>query len=275
MSQLAQQQSQNPQVKQFAEQMIKDHQKLIQQLQQIAGTQSDRDGSRSTATPDTSLGTSSTRRSRTCSAWLARMSPRAHGLLDATTLGATGRAAGNAAVQQIASIEPTNHGSLHASRQGRAAAEIGAEFDKCYVGIAIGGHMQCCSRARSAWPSNPKVSWQQVAQRSAANRAEAPGSCEATDEAARRSGRQRRQPRRRTADLALLTLVELVKQQRCIAARRADAVNKNSPGWDRRLAANRPGLFLTIEFAGYTGEPQFNFNYAQVPQQTGVLLKQM
>jgi len=40
LSQFAQEQAENPEVKQFAQQMVQDHQKIIQQLQQVAGNQS-------------------------------------------------------------------------------------------------------------------------------------------------------------------------------------------------------------------------------------------
>jgi predicted outer membrane protein len=138
LSQLAQQQSQNPQVKQFAEQMIKDHTKMIEQLQQIAGKQGDRTGS-STATPN-SLGTSSTD-----AAGRAAGSPgesASTSSTDTTTLGATGRPAGNAAVQQIASIEQKIKEQCKQSAKEELSQKSGAEFDKCYVGYSIGAHMQ-------------------------------------------------------------------------------------------------------------------------------------
>ena len=40
LSQFAQEQAENPEVKQFAQKMVQDHQKMIQQLQQFAGNQS-------------------------------------------------------------------------------------------------------------------------------------------------------------------------------------------------------------------------------------------
>jgi predicted outer membrane protein len=58
LSQLAAQQSDNEQVKQFAQQMVEDHQKMTQQLQQIAG--SDAAGASSTGTTSASERTSST-----------------------------------------------------------------------------------------------------------------------------------------------------------------------------------------------------------------------
>jgi predicted outer membrane protein len=49
LSQFAAQQSQNPEVKQFAQQMVQDHQKMVQQLQEIAGAQND--GARGPSSP--------------------------------------------------------------------------------------------------------------------------------------------------------------------------------------------------------------------------------
>jgi predicted outer membrane protein len=156
LSQLAQQQSQNPEVKKFAEQMIKDHSKMIQQLQPLASAQGERAGglsqrNTSDATSATnSLGTSSTDAAQSTPGRAPALpgSPGADNTIAQS--GVTGEsssttsrsAGGSAAVQQITSIEQKIKEQCKQSAKEELQQKSGAEFDKCYIGNAISAHMQ-------------------------------------------------------------------------------------------------------------------------------------
>lgn len=115
-AQLAQQQSQNPEVKEFAQMLVKDHSQLVQKLQPLAGAQA--------ATTRTETRTDAT------------------GQIDAQTrIGqtATGQ---NAALKQLAEIDKAIGERCKEALREELQSKQGAEFDKCYVGSQIAGHMQ-------------------------------------------------------------------------------------------------------------------------------------
>lgn len=137
-AEFAQQQSQNPEVKKFAEQLANDHQKLLQKLQPLAATQ---DGAeRNTAStldanaPDgvdrTKLDATGGRPGTTDSA--------------ATTAGAVANRlpmSGNPALSQLAGIEQKINERCRQALKEELQQKSGAEFDECYVGSQIAGHM--------------------------------------------------------------------------------------------------------------------------------------
>jgi predicted outer membrane protein len=171
MSQLAAQQSQNPEVKKFAQQMIKDHQQLVQQLQPLVGMQADANR-RSSATGTSiqserttsslELGTGDTDSVRgqtsgsdassldatadTSNTGAANDPPRSTSSTGRTSLtdsvvNLTGPGQGSGAIQQLASIEKQIADRHKQAVMDELQEKQGAEFDKCYIGAAVGAHV--------------------------------------------------------------------------------------------------------------------------------------
>jgi predicted outer membrane protein len=142
LGQFAQQQSQNPEVKEFAQRMVQDHQQMVEKLQQVAGTQASA-GSRSTPGTSTTPGAASQLDSQRQTSDTTRL-PGSPGATQssrdaAQSLAATGQQSG--ALNEIAQIE-----RQIAERQTEATREElqqkqGAAFDKAYVGCMIGEHV--------------------------------------------------------------------------------------------------------------------------------------
>jgi len=143
LSELAAQRAQNPQVKEFAQQMIKDHQQMVQQLQPLAGMQT----GATERTSRTVVGEADDpNRVRTGDTAADAATPG----VDAQSPGATTttrtdvRATGgapNAAIQQLQQIDrQIAERHLEATRSALEEKQ-GAEFDKAFVGCAIGAHM--------------------------------------------------------------------------------------------------------------------------------------
>jgi predicted outer membrane protein len=143
-AQLAQQQSQNPQVKEFAQMLEQDHQKIVEQLEQLAGGQA---------------GQTTTRTER------QYQSTTANGQNDAQRHpGDTTRLPGSPGATQTtrSQTQSETYGSQEMSGPFAQLAQIekqigerqkqamldelqqksGAEFDKCYVGSQVAAHMQ-------------------------------------------------------------------------------------------------------------------------------------
>jgi predicted outer membrane protein len=158
LGQFAEQQTQNPQVKQFAAQLVKDHQQLVQRLEQIAGAQATAgaigspslDKNAATGTDGTTLGATGG----------AIRTPRSPGTDTATPPGTTSTAAtdldrnatrsliagnaansGTGALGQLAAIEEKINERCNQALREELQQKSGAEFDECYVGSQIGGHM--------------------------------------------------------------------------------------------------------------------------------------
>jgi predicted outer membrane protein len=135
LGQYAQQQSQNPKVKEFARMLVEDHQKIVQQLEQLQGNQ----GTRSATSP--SLGTTQSDAQRR-----AADTTRIPGSSDAGQpeqgLTAT-RTAGqqDAAVQQLIQIDHQINERFGQAVREELQQKQGAEFDKCFVGSQIASHM--------------------------------------------------------------------------------------------------------------------------------------
>lgn len=151
LGQLAQQQAQNPEVKQFAQKMVQDHQQLVQKLQPLAGGQ----GGYSPTSPtqgtssqfDAQRQTSDTTR-LPGSPGAASQTPGARDIARNEDLNAnqslTGeRAAGkqNPALHELAQIEKQIAERHKEAVREELQQKQGAEFDKCYVGAMIGSHM--------------------------------------------------------------------------------------------------------------------------------------
>jgi len=125
LGEFAQQQSQSPQVKEFAQMVVQDHGKLVQQLKQLAGTQGTANRT------DGQLG------ERTQPA-AARNAAGQNAAEPSTAIRAT---ANNTAVDQLLALEKQIVERCTQAAKEELQQKQGAEFDKCYIGGQIGGHM--------------------------------------------------------------------------------------------------------------------------------------
>jgi predicted outer membrane protein len=136
LAKIAQQQSENPEVKQFAEMLVKDHSAMVQKLQPLAGggqargAGQDEYNRRENATDAPRLpgspGADQTR------------APSEDSLLTAT---APADASGGA-LMQLAAIEKKIHDQCLQAMKEELQQKTGAEFDECFVGGQVGGHIQ-------------------------------------------------------------------------------------------------------------------------------------
>jgi putative membrane protein len=128
LAQLAVQKSTNPDVKQFAQKMIDDHRQLLSKLRTHAPGFAGRAGD-------------------TQPAGEARAKERPAGETgrtdaDAGRTDAAGREAGSTgAIEPVALIQDLGRQCLETTTR-ELDAKSGAEFDRCFVGMAIGGHMK-------------------------------------------------------------------------------------------------------------------------------------
>jgi putative membrane protein len=119
----AAEQSQNPQVKQFAEMLAKDHQKVVDRLQQVAASISSRAGADAT-NPTATTGTTRV----TDPVGLPGTSP-------------TTTATAGGPLMQVAAIEEKIKERCQQALREELQSKSGAEFDECYIGSQIAGHM--------------------------------------------------------------------------------------------------------------------------------------
>jgi predicted outer membrane protein len=141
INEFAEQQAQNPEVKEFARQMVQDHQKLVQELQQLASKHGGQvaDRTRSKTSPD------ATRQADA----------------NARTLGA---ANSNSAVDQLMALEQQITKQCTQALRDELQQKQGAEFDMCYIGSQIGAHMQMAAALEVLAQQGPDQI-QQVAQK--------------------------------------------------------------------------------------------------------------
>jgi putative membrane protein len=124
LAKFAAEQTQNSQVKQFAEMLAKDHQKVVDRLQQVAANTSNRAGGQ-TVDPNAPAGTT-------------------RGLAEPTGLPgapATTTIGGGGALMQVAAIQEKIKERCNQALREELQSKTGAEFDECYIGSQIGGHM--------------------------------------------------------------------------------------------------------------------------------------
>lgn len=120
INEFAEQQAQNPKVKQFAQQMVQEHRQLAQKLQQLAGAVA-------AARSDASQPLDAT------------------GQVDAQRQAAeTSRLAGQQgdSLNRLLEIDRKITERCIQNLREELQAKSGAEFDQCYIGSQIGGHMQ-------------------------------------------------------------------------------------------------------------------------------------
>jgi putative membrane protein len=154
LGKFAQQQSQSPEVKEFAQMLVQDHGKLIQKIQQIAQARADAAGGQPAIQPG--------ERTRPAAG-------RDAAGQNAAELDATNRAAGgNSAVDQLIALEQqiVEH-STQAAKEDLQQKQ-GAEFDKCFVGSQIVGHAKMLSALEVLQQQGPEAV-QQLAQQAQPN----------------------------------------------------------------------------------------------------------
>jgi len=157
LSQIALQRSDNAEVKQFAQKMITDHQKMIDQLQPLAmaqgganrGTSSILGGnSESQGRSETTTGRSTDTTALPGSSGASQTLPPAGASADLppvnstleTTTSTTTAAAGGDSTHQLMQIDKQINDRCLQMAKDELQQKSGAEFDKCYVGNAIGMH---------------------------------------------------------------------------------------------------------------------------------------
>jgi len=137
-AEMAEQQSQNPAVKQFAAQLAKDHQQVVQKLQPLtaahAGTRRDAtsalDANPADGVDRTKLDATGGRPGTTDAATAAAGTATNRGTMN-----------GNPALGQLASIEEKIADRCQQALREELQEKKGAEFDECFVGSQIAGHM--------------------------------------------------------------------------------------------------------------------------------------
>jgi len=154
LGQFASQQSQNPQVKQFADELVKDHQKVVEQLQPIAGasgaankgaldnaarTEADRSATNTSPTPGSSATDTTTLNATTGTPNATDAAERTPGEGSATRQHASMQ--GGAGISQLAAIEDKINERCNQALREELQSKSGAEFDECFVGSQIAGHM--------------------------------------------------------------------------------------------------------------------------------------
>jgi len=158
LSQIALQRSENAEVKQFAQKMITDHQKMIDQLQPLAmmqgganrgassilGGNSESQGRSETTTgrsTDTTAIPGSAGASQTIPpTGTSAAVPPINTTVETTASATTAAAGGVSPFHQLMQIERQINERCLQMAKDELQQKSGAEFDKCYVGNAIGMH---------------------------------------------------------------------------------------------------------------------------------------
>jgi predicted outer membrane protein len=147
LSEIAQQKAENPDVKQFAQQMIQDHRKLIEKLQPLAGMQGSAkrgasDSSTTRSSDTTALPGSPGAGQTIPPSGISTTVPPTGTTADAAASTTTREMSGGGALHQLGQIERQIGERCLQMARDELQQKSGAEFDKCYVGSAIGAHMQ-------------------------------------------------------------------------------------------------------------------------------------
>jgi predicted outer membrane protein len=139
MAEFAQQKAETPEVKEFAQKMVQDHGKLVQQLQGLAGTQA-----------GAQTGISQQRETS--------------GQVDAEQTTTANRTADkNSPVDKLLALERQITERCTQMAREELEQKQGVEFDKCYMSAQIGGHMQMLAALEVIQQQGPEQI-QQIAQ---------------------------------------------------------------------------------------------------------------
>jgi predicted outer membrane protein len=142
-AQLAEQQSQNPEVKQFAQMLEKDHQKIVQQLEQLAGGQAGQTSTRTQRQTETSAAGQNDAQRQPADTTRLPGSPGAIQTTRSETQTANyGSQEMSGPFAQLAQVEKQIGERQKQAMLDELQQKSGVEFDKCYVGSQVGAHMQ-------------------------------------------------------------------------------------------------------------------------------------
>jgi predicted outer membrane protein len=135
VSQIAVQRAQDPEVKQFAQKMVDDHRKLAEKLQPFAPTgTSGMFGANRPADDDPRPGSDGTDGDHRAGGTDGTGQGRAHEA-------SSPRSSGAGHVDHVALLQDLGRQCLETARK-ELDQKQGAEFDRCYMGMAIGAHMK-------------------------------------------------------------------------------------------------------------------------------------
>jgi len=162
---LAQQQAQNPEVKQFAQQMVQDHQKLVQQLQQLVAAPAGDRSSRTGTSPslDAAIQSDTQRQASDTTRLPGSSGAGQPDSADRANRSLTSTDDSDGAIQQLIEMERQITQRCTDALREELQAKQGAEFDKCYVGAQVGGHMQMLAALEVIGQQGPER-LQQIAQ---------------------------------------------------------------------------------------------------------------
>jgi predicted outer membrane protein len=175
ISQFAAQKSQDPKVKQYAEELVKDHQQVVQKLQPIASTNS---RSAATASLDTAArneanrsavdttrtpGSSGTDTSATGTASRSGAGTTDRDAAESLTSSRNTGTQGNAELMQVAHIEEKINDRCNQALREELQQKSGTEFDECYLGAQIAGHMHMLA-ALEVLPDESQGQLKQIAE---------------------------------------------------------------------------------------------------------------
>jgi predicted outer membrane protein len=129
IAQFAAERSQNPQVKQFAQMLIQDHRAAVQRLQGLTGAQA-------STQPDGNI------RPAGFTGQEGRQQTAQPGAVQAGGSTRPSAGGGDAALRELATIERQVAERSQQALREKLQSKQGAEFDQCFVGSQVFGHMQ-------------------------------------------------------------------------------------------------------------------------------------
>ncbi|HEX4416231.1 MAG TPA: DUF4142 domain-containing protein [Lacipirellulaceae bacterium] len=161
ISQFAAQKTQNPRVKQFAEELVKDHQQVVQKLEPIADVTAHGAGK-------TSLDSAAQNESNRSAVDTTR-TPGSSGTDTAARDSAGASSAnnsgmyGDAHLMQVAQIEDKINDRCNQALREELQQKSGTEFDECYLGAQVAAHMHMLA-ALEVLPDESQGQLKQIAE---------------------------------------------------------------------------------------------------------------
>ena len=135
LGKLAEQRSQNQQVKQFAQEIVQDHQRLVEQLEKIAGARG-RNGSASSPARESATSTANERNENTTTETADNTRTTSANETSTQQAGMRG-----GALHELASIDRQIDERCNQMLREALQQKSGHEFDQCYVGSQVIAHM--------------------------------------------------------------------------------------------------------------------------------------
>ena len=148
LSKLAEQRASHRDVKEFAQKMVKEHGELLQSLQQISGSSGRRSSSDSSRTSSTSQSDRNEQRdARQADSATQRPAtqPGASSATSSTSTQQAGQQGQHASASQLAQIQDEVAEQCVSAAKRELSQKESTEFDKAYIGMALGAHHQMLS----------------------------------------------------------------------------------------------------------------------------------